>query len=136
VTLPGEAVGMTLLGVAVGLMLLGVAVGVTLPGEAVGMTLLGVAVGLMLLGVAVGVTLPGLAVVLTLPGVAVVGSSALSKSSPIANKVEENFRFLLPTVAFSRGKKTIDSKGKYSPKHVKPAIELSLTAIDCLGLGV
>ncbi len=98
--------------------------------------LLGVAVGLMLLGVAVGVMLPGVAVVLTLPGVAVVGSSTLSKSSPVPNKVEGNFRFLLPTVAFSPDKKIIDSKGKYSPKHVKPTIELSLTASDCFGWGV
>ncbi len=126
-TLLGVAVGMMLLGVAVGLMLLGVAVGVTSPGVAVGMTLLGVAVGLMLLGVDVGVTLPG---------VAVVGSSALSELSPITNEVEGNFRFLLPTVVFSRDKKTIDSKGKYSPKHVKPTIELSLTTCDCLSWGV
>ncbi len=125
-----------MLGVAVRLMLLGVAVGVTLPGVAVGMMLLGVAVGLMLLGVAVGVTLTGLAVMLTLPGVAVVGSSALSELSPVANEVEGNFRFLLPTVAFSRDKRTINSKGKYSPKHVEPAIELSLTTSDCLGWGV
>jgi hypothetical protein len=117
-------------------MLLGVAVGVMLPGVAVGMTLLGVAVGLMLLGVAVGLTLPGVAVLLTLPGVAVVGSSALSESSPIANEVEGNSRFLLLTVAFSRDEKTINSKGKYSPKHVEPAIELSLTASDCLGWGI
>ncbi len=127
---------MTLLGIVVGLMLLGVADGVTLPGVAVRMMLLGVAVGLMLLGVAVGVTLPGVAVVLTLPGVAVVGSSALSKSSPVANEVEGNFCFLLLTVAFSQDKKTIDSKGKYSPKHVEPAIELSLTASECLGWGI
>ncbi len=127
---------MTLLGVAVGLMLLGIPVGVTLPGVAVRMTLLGVAVGLMLLGVAVGVTLPGVAVMLMLPDVAVVGSSALSELSPVANEVEGNFHFLLPTVAFSRDKKTINSKGKYSPKHVEPTIELSLTTSDCLGWGI
>ncbi len=127
---------MTLLGVAVGLMLLGIAVGVTLPGVAVGMTLLGVAVGLMLFGVAVGVTLPGVAVMLMLHGVAVIGSSALSKSSLVANEVEGNFHFLLLTVAFSQDKKTINSKGKYSPKHVELTIELSLTASDCLGWGI
>ncbi len=132
----GVAVRMMLLGVAVELMLLGVAVRVTLPGIAVGMSLLGVAVGLMLLGVAFGVTLPGVAIMLTLPGVAVVGSSALSESSPIANEVEGNFHFLLLTVAFSRYKKTIDSKGKYTSKHVEPTIELSLTTSDCLGWGI
>ncbi len=80
--------------------------------------------------------MPGVAVVLTLPGVAVVGSSALSESSPVTKEVKGNFCFLLPTVAFSRVEKTINSKAKYSPKHVKPAIELSLTESDCLGWGV
>ena len=48
------------------------------------------------------------------------------------NEAEGNFRFLLPTVAFSQDKKMINSKGKISPKHVGLAVELSLTASDCL----
>ena len=45
-------------------------------------------------------------------------------------------RFMLPTVAISRDEIMFDCKSEYSPKHVAPADEPSLTASDFLGWGV
>ena len=69
-------------------------------------------------------------------GGAVDGSSLSSRSNSIKNLVGRSFRFLLSTVAVSRDKRTFNCKSQYSPKHVAPADDSSLTASNFLGWDV